>query len=80
VLAGQVGVADHVTIGEAAILLAQTGVASDVSAGEVWAGTPARPASQIRRIWAAEAVLPELLKRVRALEKQVRTLGGRTDG
>ena len=80
VLAGQVGVADHVSIGEGAILTAQTGVAGDVPAGEVWAGYPARPATQMRRIWVAEAMLPELLKRVRSLEKQVRELGSRADG
>jgi UDP-3-O-[3-hydroxymyristoyl] glucosamine N-acyltransferase len=79
VLAGQVGVADHVTIGEAAILTAQAGVAGDVPPGEVWAGYPARPAAQTRRIWVAEAMLPELLKRVRSLEKQVRELGGFAD-
>jgi len=79
VLAGQVGVADHVTIGAGAILTAQTGVPSDVPAGEVWSGWPARPASESRRIWAAEALLPELLKRVRALEKRVRQLGGGPD-
>ena len=76
VLAGQVGVADHVTIGEGAILMAQAGVAGDIPPGEVWTGYPARPASQTRRIWVAEAMLPELLKRVRSLEKQVRELGG----
>jgi UDP-3-O-[3-hydroxymyristoyl] glucosamine N-acyltransferase len=79
VLAGQVGVADHITIGEAAILMAQAGVAGDVPPGEVWAGYPARPAAQTRRIWVAEAMLPELLKRVRSLEKQVRELGGFAD-
>ncbi len=76
VLAGQVGVADHVTIGEGAVLMAQAGVAGDVPPGEVWTGYPARPATQTRRIWVAEAMLPELLKRVRSLEKQVRELGG----
>jgi UDP-3-O-[3-hydroxymyristoyl] glucosamine N-acyltransferase len=79
VLAGQVGVADHVTIGAGAILTAQTGVPADVPAGEIWSGRPARPAPETRRIWAAEARLPELLKRVRALEKRVRQLGGDTD-
>ena len=76
VLAGQVGIADHVTVGAGAVLTAQSGVPSDVAAGEVWSGTPSRPASQTRRIWAAEAMLPELLRKVRALEKRVRELEG----
>jgi UDP-3-O-[3-hydroxymyristoyl] glucosamine N-acyltransferase len=79
VLAGQVGVADHLTIGEGAILMAQAGVAADVPPGEVWTGYPARPASQTRRIWVAESMLPELLKRVRSLEKQVGERGGLAD-
>ena len=76
-LAGQVGLADHVTIGAGAILLAKSGVPNDVPAGEIWAGTPSRPVGKARRIWAAETLLPELLRKVRALEKRVRELEGR---
>lgn len=76
VLAGQVGVADHVTIGEGSILTAQSGVPGDVPAGEVWSGTPSRPTADTKRIWAAESMLPELIKKVRALEKRVRDLEG----
>jgi UDP-3-O-[3-hydroxymyristoyl] glucosamine N-acyltransferase len=76
-LAGQVGVADHVTIGAGAILTAKSGVPSDVPAGEVWGGLPSRPVADTRRIWASESQLPELIKRVRALEKRVRELEGR---
>jgi UDP-3-O-[3-hydroxymyristoyl] glucosamine N-acyltransferase len=74
ILAGQVGVADHVTIGDGAILTAQSGVPSDVPAGEVWGGYPSRSMGDTRRIWASETQLPELIKRVRALEKRVREL------
>jgi UDP-3-O-[3-hydroxymyristoyl] glucosamine N-acyltransferase len=76
VLAGQVGVADHVTIGAGAVLLAKSGVPNDVPAGEVWAGIPSRPVGEMRRIWAAETLLPELFRKVRALEKRVRELEG----
>jgi UDP-3-O-[3-hydroxymyristoyl] glucosamine N-acyltransferase len=76
VLAGQVGVADHVTIGAGAVLVAKSGVPSDVPAGEVWGGIPSRPVGETRRIWAAEALLPDLLRRFRALEKRVRELEG----
>jgi UDP-3-O-[3-hydroxymyristoyl] glucosamine N-acyltransferase len=73
-LAGQVGVADHVTIGAGAILTAKSGVPNDVPAGEVWSGIPSRPTSEQKRIWAGESQLPELIKRVRALEKRLREL------
>jgi UDP-3-O-[3-hydroxymyristoyl] glucosamine N-acyltransferase len=73
-LAGQVGVADHVTIGAGTILTAQSGVPSDVPAGEIWSGTPSRPTAEQKRIWAGEAQLPDLIKRVRALEKRLREI------
>ena len=73
-LAGQVGVADHVTIGAGAILTAKSGVPNDVPPGEVWSGIPSRPTSEQKRIWAGESQLPELIKRVRALEKRLREL------
>jgi len=76
ILAGQVGVADHVVIGEGAVLTAQSGVPSTVPAGQVWSGTPSRPSLEMRRIWAAEAMLPDLVRKVRALEKRVRDLEG----
>ena len=47
---------------------------NDVPAGEVWSGIPSRPSAEQRRIWAGQTHLPELLKRVRALEKRVREL------
>jgi UDP-3-O-[3-hydroxymyristoyl] glucosamine N-acyltransferase len=78
VLAGQVGVADHVTIGDGAAAAAQSGIPADVEAGaRVW-GTPARPAWQARRIAVAEARLPELLQRVRALEQRLEQLSARS--
>ena len=46
----------------------------DVPAGEVWSGIPSRPTGETKRIWAGESQLPELIKRVRALEKRVREL------
>src|SRR5205085_6431604 len=69
VLAGQVGVADHVTIGDGALVAAQGGVPSDLDAGGRYLGTPARPILEAKRIFAAETRLPDLLQRVRALER-----------
>jgi len=76
VLAGQVGVADHVTIGDGALVGARSGVAADVAAGEKLLGTPARPILQAKRIMLAEGKLPELLQRVRALERRLQALEG----
>ena len=64
VLAGQVGVGGHLTIGAGAIVTARGGVISDVPAGETWGGFPARPHRNALRGYAAVAKLPEFMKRV----------------
>jgi len=80
VLLGQVGVADHVTVGEGAVLGAQCGVAQDVPAGERLTGTWGRPMAQARRIWLAQADLPDLLRRVKTLERRLEELAARVGG
>jgi UDP-3-O-[3-hydroxymyristoyl] glucosamine N-acyltransferase len=44
VLGGQVGLADHVTVGTGAMIAAKSGVMADVPAGARWGGYPAGPA------------------------------------
>jgi UDP-3-O-[3-hydroxymyristoyl] glucosamine N-acyltransferase len=46
VLAGQVGIAGHLRIGMAAQIGAQSGVMTNIPAGQKYGGTPARPAKQ----------------------------------
>jgi len=70
-LAGQVGVADHLKIGDNSIVAAQGGVTKNIPPNELFSGYPARNHNQARRIYAASVKLPELLKRVRKLEKIV---------
>jgi UDP-3-O-[3-hydroxymyristoyl] glucosamine N-acyltransferase len=67
VLAGQVGVSGHITIGAKAVITAQSGVISDVPAGVTWGGFPARPHRATMRGYAALAKLPDLLKRLERL-------------
>ncbi len=71
VLAGQAGVADHVEIGAGAQLGGQAGVHGDIPAGERVMGTPAIPLRLFARVAAASKQLPELLRRVRALERKL---------
>ena len=71
VMAGQAGVADHVTIGAGAQLGGQTGVNRDLPAGARVMGTPAMPLRLFARVAAASKQLPELLRRVRRLEKKL---------
>jgi UDP-3-O-[3-hydroxymyristoyl] glucosamine N-acyltransferase len=46
---GRAGIADHLEIGAGAKVAAAAGVMNDIPAGEVWAGTPARPIRRFMR-------------------------------
>jgi len=70
---GQAAAADHVTIGDGAVVLGQAGVKprDAVPSGERVFGTPAMPARQFARILTAQRQLPDLVKRLRALEARI---------
>ncbi len=65
ILAGQVGVKDHVTIGAGARLGARSAVHTDIPAGEIWLGEPARPVRDAMKIYAALKYLPDLVRKLR---------------
>ena len=71
VIGGQVGISDHVQIGDRVMIGSQSGVAKSIPAGEVVSGTPTMP----HRLWLKTrgliARLPELLDRLRSLEKRL---------
>ncbi|MBI4544028.1 MAG: UDP-3-O-(3-hydroxymyristoyl)glucosamine N-acyltransferase [Gemmatimonadetes bacterium] len=67
-LAGQAGLPGHVEVGDGATIAARAGVFGDVPAGAVYSGYPARPHKQALRAQAALFRLPELVKRIQALE------------
>jgi len=69
VVAAQSGIAGHVEIGAGAQLAGRAGVSADLEGGKVYGGHPAVPHMQHQREKAALRKLPELLKRVRKLEK-----------
>jgi len=70
ILGGQTGVAGHLTIGKKAKAGGQTGIASDIPAGSYVNGTPAIPFMLERRLQILHQRLPDLFKRVGALEKK----------
>jgi len=72
VLAGQVGVAGHLTIGRGAKIGGQAGVTTDIPAGSAMNGTPVMPLMLERRIAVLRQRLPDLFRRVDALEEAVR--------
>jgi len=75
-LAGQVGVAGHLTIGDGVVATAQTGIPGSVEEGGVVSGYPAIENRAWLKASAVFARLPELLKRLREVERKVERLLG----
>ncbi|HIY69460.1 MAG TPA: UDP-3-O-(3-hydroxymyristoyl)glucosamine N-acyltransferase [Candidatus Alistipes intestinigallinarum] len=73
-LAGQVGIADHVTIGDRVKVGSKSGIDKNVGDDEVRLGYPALPGMQYHRSSAVFKNLPELVRRVAELEKQINEL------
>jgi UDP-3-O-[3-hydroxymyristoyl] glucosamine N-acyltransferase len=73
-IAGQAGLVGHIEVGDGVVITAQTGVTKDVPAGAVVSGSPHRPHAEFRRMIGAQADLPALRERVRALERQLAAL------
>jgi len=73
VLAGQVGIAGHLKIGNQVTVAAKSGVMHDIPDGGKWLGIPAQPDKQTKRQLIAIQHLPELLRRVAELERQLGT-------
>ena len=74
ILAGSVGVADHIKIGTRAVVMARSGISQDVAPGtQVW-GSPAKDRKVAWRELAALAKLPELIQKIKALESRLTKL------
>lgn len=74
VVASQSGVADHLKLGNQVVVGAKSGVMRDVPDGGRVLGIPAAPDRQAKRQMIAMQHLPEMLQRLRQLEKQVQEL------
>jgi UDP-3-O-[3-hydroxymyristoyl] glucosamine N-acyltransferase len=74
IVAGQVGTVGHIDIGDDSFIGAKAGVSKSVDPGAKITGYPARDLMTMRRIEAAQAALPQLLKDFKQLKKEVATL------
>jgi UDP-3-O-[3-hydroxymyristoyl] glucosamine N-acyltransferase len=72
ILAGQVGVAGHCSVGDGAILTAQSGISHDIPAGKMISGSPGFDNKLWLRAVAIFQRLPELVKRLNALEARMK--------
>lgn len=74
VFGGQVGVIGHIKIGDMVRVGAQSGVASNLESGKTYLGSPAMEANTAKRALVVMPHLPELKKRIKVLEKQLKKL------
>jgi UDP-3-O-[3-hydroxymyristoyl] glucosamine N-acyltransferase len=73
---GQVGVGGHLTIGRGAVAVGQSGVTNSLDHGAMVAGYPAIDSREWRRASVVFRRLPELKRRIEALEARLAALAG----
>lgn len=71
VLAGQAGLVGHIELGDSVIVGAGAGVTKSVPAGTIVLGSPAKPITEQKRIFALIARLPELFREFADLKKKI---------
>ena len=79
VVASQSGISGHLKLGHQAMIGAKSGVMRDIPDGGKVLGIPAMPDKQAKRQMIAVQQLPEMIRRLRELEKQVGQLAARPD-
>lgn len=80
VIASQSGIAGHLKLGHQATVGAKSGVMRDIPDKGTVLGIPAMPDKQAKRQIIATQHLPEMIRRMRELEKQVADLKAKVDG
>ena len=73
-IGGQVGFVGHITLGDGSMVGAQSGISKTYPPGSKISGYPAKPHREELLIQASQKKLPELLKRVDQLEKEITRL------
>ena len=71
-MAGQVGIADHVNIGNKVTILAKSGISGNIPDNQVVLWIPAMEVSRAKRMIAAVRMLPDFIKKINKLEKQIK--------
>jgi UDP-3-O-[3-hydroxymyristoyl] glucosamine N-acyltransferase len=76
---GQVGFAGHLEVGDRAVITAQSGTSHDIPPGSVVSGSPAFENAAWLRSSVAFSKLPQLVRKVRDLEKELLQLKNSLD-
>ncbi|MBW8015638.1 MAG: UDP-3-O-(3-hydroxymyristoyl)glucosamine N-acyltransferase [Planctomycetes bacterium] len=74
VFGGQVGIAGHLKIGDLTRVGAKSGISGNMEGGKSYLGTPAIDASKAKRSMVILQYLPEMKKRIKALERKLEKL------
>jgi len=77
VIASQSGISGHLKLGNQATVGAKSGVMRDIPDRGTVLGIPAMPDKQAKRQWIGVQQLPEMIRRLRELEKQVEELSAK---
>ena len=77
--AGQVGSKGHIKVGSNSVMAARTGLIADVPENSFFAGFPARPHQEWLRIKANESRLPDMMKKLKLMEKRLQALEEKND-
>ena len=73
-MGGQVGVAGHLEIAGRSLILAKSGVTKSVTVPGAYTGFPAKPLMEGRKLLAYPGKVPDLQRRVKALEAKLAEL------
>lgn len=76
-IGGWVGINDHIEIGDDSVIMADTGVPRSLPPGSMVGGHPAQPRFAHHRSEASYLRLPEMVKKIRDIERRLRRLEGR---
>lgn len=74
ILGGQCGLSDHAVLGDDIVFAGRTATSQTISEPGAYFGTPAQPASEGIKAMLLAAKLPELVSRIRTLEKKLAKL------
>jgi UDP-3-O-[3-hydroxymyristoyl] glucosamine N-acyltransferase len=78
-IAGQAGMAGHIKIGDNVTIGGQAGVMESLDDNSTVFGAPAMPASTARRVYTHFTQLPELVSRIKELEKKLEEMETRNE-
>ncbi len=71
VIAGQAGLIGHIRIGDDVVIGAQAGVSKSIPEKSIVLGSPAKPISEQKKLFALISRLPELFKELAAIKKKL---------